>query len=197
MKDIILNVLPAQGPNMPMWIPLIGGFPINSPLVGSFIGVVLGFAVNYGWKWVGKKRNRLHYINLFNNEFIHCSDILVHDWQEGKFSNPLKANPILALPIDSWMSAVNIGALRLFRPTEVDRLSKIFLKINNYNNTAKMYEDLLIQYSSAIGRDIDELSGFYKPRKRLSDSNIDITHEIEEIKRENWMLTKHWWQFWK
>ena len=55
MIDLVFNVLPAQGPIIPLWIPLLGGFPINSPLVGSFLGVFLGFVVNWIWQFLSDK----------------------------------------------------------------------------------------------------------------------------------------------
>jgi hypothetical protein len=51
MNDFIFNVLPTQGPTVPMWVPIFGGFPLNSPLVGSFLGVLLAFILNYIWQF--------------------------------------------------------------------------------------------------------------------------------------------------
>jgi hypothetical protein len=56
MNDFIFNVLPTQGPTIPMWVPLLGGFPINSPLVGSFLGVSLAFVINWAWQTWNSKR---------------------------------------------------------------------------------------------------------------------------------------------
>jgi len=56
MYDFIFNVLPTQGPTIPMCVPYFGGFPINSPLVGSFLGVILAFGFNWLWQTWGSKR---------------------------------------------------------------------------------------------------------------------------------------------
>jgi hypothetical protein len=36
MNDFIFNVLPVQGPTIPTWVPYLAGWPVNSPIVGSF-----------------------------------------------------------------------------------------------------------------------------------------------------------------
>jgi len=50
MTDIIFNVLPAQGPTI--WLPILGWIPVNSPLVGSFLGVIVAFILNYAWQYL-------------------------------------------------------------------------------------------------------------------------------------------------
>jgi len=45
MNDLIINVLPIQGPTIPIWVPLLGGFPINSPIVGSIIAIVVSVTI--------------------------------------------------------------------------------------------------------------------------------------------------------
>ena len=35
----------SQGATIPTWIPLIGGIPINSPMVGSFFGIVISVCI--------------------------------------------------------------------------------------------------------------------------------------------------------
>lgn len=42
----IINALATQGPTIPTWSTILAGFPINSPLIGSFLCVVFGSAIN-------------------------------------------------------------------------------------------------------------------------------------------------------
>jgi|WetSurMetagenome_2_1015567.scaffolds.fasta_scaffold00641_5 hypothetical protein len=45
MNDFIINVLQLQGPTIPTWLPVLGGFPINSPIVGSFIAIFVSVLI--------------------------------------------------------------------------------------------------------------------------------------------------------
>ena len=45
MFDLIINGLSTQGPSFPMWVPFIAGIPINSPLVGSFLAIVVSVII--------------------------------------------------------------------------------------------------------------------------------------------------------
>lgn len=86
MNDIILNILPAQGPTIPMWIPLIGGFPYNSPLVGSFLGVLGAFGLNYTVVYLKDKHL------IFEEEFHIKAELsgIGHDLGVGGKSKPIK-----------------------------------------------------------------------------------------------------------
>ena len=86
MNDFIFYVLPLQGPTIPMWIPFFGGFPINSPLVGSFLGVGLAFMVNWIWqKLRGKRLN-------FEEEYYIKAELsgIGHDLTVGGKPEPIK-----------------------------------------------------------------------------------------------------------
>ena len=68
MNDFIFNVFPAQGPTIPIWFPILGGFPINSPLVGSFLGVIAAFGINYAYQSYKTKKDKINYINMIKSE---------------------------------------------------------------------------------------------------------------------------------
>jgi hypothetical protein len=191
----IIYTLTAQGPTVPIWVPFIGGVPYNSPLIGSFIGVVLGFLVNYAWRWIANKRKRLFYIKLFETEFNRMLITLREDKNYGVFINPLKEKLPSKLQIDNWISAVNIGDLRLFEFTHVDSLSGIYSKIKKYNEDVELYKNITANWGFPINSDIETSSLYYSPRKRLGELNDSLLAGITTIKNENWMNTKHWWQY--
>ena len=44
MNDIIFNTPLTQGPTI--WLPILGSIPVNSPLVGSFLGIVVSVIIS-------------------------------------------------------------------------------------------------------------------------------------------------------
>ncbi len=76
MNDFIFNVFPAQGPTIPIWFPILGGFPINSPLVGSFLGVIAAFGINYAYQSYKTKKDKINYINMIRSEIEDCIGVL-------------------------------------------------------------------------------------------------------------------------
>jgi hypothetical protein len=185
------------GATIPTWVPLFGGWPINSPLVGSFFGVFLGFLVNYAWKGVNDKLRRLNYIKLFRYEFNQANVTLEKDNEDELFINPLKERQPSKLQIDSWTSAINNGDLRLFRSHEVDCLSRIYSQIKNYNDELQLYKNKSIEYSWPVGADIDEKSLYYLNRKNLDELNPEIIGSINYLLGKKWMLSQHWWHYWR
>jgi len=127
MNDFILYVLPVQGPTIPMWIPFFGGFPINSPLVGSFLGVGLAFMVNWIWqKLRGKRLN-------FEEEYYIKAELsgIRHELEVGGKPEPIK--PIYGADhVRKYRLFENI-ALRLFIGTkdfkDITSNLKIFKRI--------------------------------------------------------------------
>jgi hypothetical protein len=86
MNDFIFNVLQVQGPTIPIWVPFLGGFPYNSPLVGSFLGVFLAFVVNWIWRtWSSKRLN-------FEEEYYIKAELsgIGHDLTVGGRPEPIK-----------------------------------------------------------------------------------------------------------
>jgi hypothetical protein len=63
VNDFIFNILPAQGPTIPNYIPYLSGIPINSPLVGAFFGMVVSVCIAlYSIKRTGDSNRK--YINV-------------------------------------------------------------------------------------------------------------------------------------
>jgi len=191
MLDFILSIQP-QAQKMIFGQPWDIFLP---PLFGSLFGVLLGFFVNYLYKWFDSKRSRLHYIKSINKELDQILCNLKNNNSKNIFIDPLKGDPPLALPSDIWVSALTQGALRHFRLTEAECLCKIYSHISNYNNDVVIYINILTTYFSAVGNDIPENSMFYLPRKRLLESNEYLISKISDIKATSWMLSKHWWNF--
>lgn len=104
MFDYIINVPPLQGPSIPMCVPLLGGLPINSPLVGSFLGVLFAFVINHMYLSIKNYRDGVYHKNNIKSEIKSCFERLERVGD--------------LLPTDRWSSAKNSGALRLFK---VDR----------------------------------------------------------------------------
>ncbi len=126
MNDFIINVIPAQGATIPTWFSILGGFPINSPLVGSFLGVIFAFGINYAYQSYKIREDKKKYIRIIRSEIEHCIDVLEQDI-------------VQSLPEANWMSAVNSGALKLFKiETELQSLSKNYYNIHDFNEKARI-----------------------------------------------------------
>lgn len=144
MYDFIINAPISPGPVMPIWLPVVGGFPINSPLVGSFLGVFLGFFVKYIYQYIKSFNDRIYYRDNIKSELELCIKRL-------ETAGNL-------LPVDRWISIRNSGALRFFNRTEVDNLSRAYEAIQNNNYEAKRVRDLGEDYRrfAAISFSLDD-----------------------------------------
>jgi hypothetical protein len=131
MNDFIFNVLQAQGATIPTWVPLLGGLPYNSPLMGSFLGIIGAFLVKYIAHKIKDHEDRNYYKKTLRNEITECSNICQRFIEDDGVVNPL--------PMDCWTSAMNSGALRFFNVDEVDGLSRIYLLIKTFNLLAEIY----------------------------------------------------------
>lgn len=186
MNDFIFNVLPAQGPTIPIWIPILGGIPINSPLVGSFFGVLAAFGINYAHQLYKIRNDKINYINMIRSEIEDCIDVL-------------DQNIVQSLPEDKWMSAVNSGALRLFRvETELQSLSKNYYKIYDFNEKARMEEFIGYDWPRLEREDGNKLP--IQRVRQILQSRESLKNELTELKNAEWLnpdSVRRWWQFWK
>jgi hypothetical protein len=194
MNDFIINVLQPQGQSIPIWIPIFGGLPYNSPLIGSFLGVALGFAVNYIWIWISDKRSGLHYIKLVKSELNQAKVTLEKDKNDELFINPLKERRPSKIQINSWTSVVNNGDLRLFDSIEIDCLNCIYSQVKEYNDEIQLYKDTSTRFGFTSGTDITKESVYYPRRKHLGELNIKLIIELCVIIKKKWISSEHWWQ---
>jgi RNAse (barnase) inhibitor barstar len=159
MYDFIINAPISPGPVMPIWLPVIGGFPINSPLVGSFLGVFLGFIVNYIYQYIKNFNDRIYYRDNIKSELELCIKRLE------KVGN--------LLPVDRWISIRNSGALKFFSRTEVDNLSRAYEAIQNNNYEAKRVRDLAEEYKKFAAISFSLEDSDVKRLKALWDSGSE------------------------
>lgn len=124
MYDFIINALPTQGPTIPAWSPILAGFPINSPLIGSFLGVFFGFAIKYAYQYWKNRNDRIYYMKAITAEIDFCVNSLEFN-SLGGFCD--------ILPTDRWNAALYSGALRLFQPDYVAKLGKAYHGIQRFN----------------------------------------------------------------
>ncbi|MGB7571945.1 MAG: hypothetical protein WBL87_09335 [Methanothrix sp.] len=89
MNDFIFNVLPAQGPTIPQWFPIVGGMPAST-FAGAFFGVLFGFGVN--WIWQAWSIKRL----IFEEEYYIKAELegIEHDVDPELGGRPHPIKPI-------------------------------------------------------------------------------------------------------
>ena len=190
MNDIIFNVLPAQGPTIPIWIPILGGIPINAflpPLVGSFFGVIVAFAFNYKYQSYRNVEDKKKYKAMMRSEIELCLNIL-------------KEDRVRMLPVDRWTSALNSGALKLFdADIELVPLSRVYNKIQNYNHDTTFsfpFETWTDAEPRADSREYREdrrsLLEELELLKNKEWLKLALKPGEEEIKRKGWS-----WRFWR
>jgi hypothetical protein len=196
MNDFIFNILPAQGPT-------IWGWPINSPLTGSFLGVIAGFGINYVYQSYNNYKNKIKIKKLLRFEIEACIEIL-------------NLPKIQLLPTDNWNSSVNSGAIKFLDvETELDPLSKDYYKIKHHHKMVSQIGLLGVPWTKIeSGADPDdELQQFGNSRQKLltefqetlrtalrDPGGCDILKADEYgaywgTKAES--LWQYWSQFWK
>jgi len=185
MNDFIFNVLPAQGPTIPIWLPILGGFPIIKPIMGSFFGVLAAFGINHLYQSYKDKKDKINYIDMIRSEIEDSIVVLDQDF-------------VQSLPEDKWKSAVNSGALRLFRiETELQSLSKNYYKINDFNEKARMQEFIGYDWPRLEREDGNRLP--IMRVRQILQSRESLKNELTNLKNETWLNPDpvHWWQLWK
>lgn len=120
MYDFLITSIPAQGPTIPTWSPIFA----NSPLIGSFLGVFFGFAINYVYQFWKNRKDRIYYMKVITEEIDFCVNSLELSSLEG-FCD--------ILPTDRWNATLYSGALRLFQPDHVAKLGKGYHGIQRFN----------------------------------------------------------------
>jgi hypothetical protein len=159
----------SQGPTI--WLPVLGWVPINSPLVGSFLGVLGGFAGAYIIQYIKYTQDRKHYRKAISDEIGQCitdlkaqkraieEDLPAH-YREGFFPNEqlrkialfgigagkaleafLSNHKTVLLPTDRWTSTISSGGLRFFTTNEADKLSIAYQYIQEYNLKAQQTQE--------------------------------------------------------
>ncbi|HUS74395.1 MAG TPA: hypothetical protein VMY43_00145 [Methanothrix sp.] len=101
---------------------------IIGPLIGAFVGVLLGFKINDNRRKQLEEERRLFFGNL-----------LMH---EAKKSIELIGGTVNLIPVDAWNSVVNSGDIALFKEKAIE-LSNIYFEIQNYNYEAKRVRDAI------------------------------------------------------
>ena len=144
---------------------------IYESAIGPFVGVFLGFIVNYAYQSYKNNQDKNKYKSMIRSEIRICIKSLA----EGDFKQ---------LPRDHWISAVNSGALKLFEvEKELKLLTIQYNKIQNYNESI-----------SIIGRAYEDEE---KEETSLKEKHDSLLKELEILESENWLEAKSWWQFWR
>ena len=95
------------------------------PMIGSFVGVITAFALNYGYQYIKAKKDKQKYIKILRSEIEFCISIIERE-------------TIQLLPTEKWISLVNSGALKLLDVNiELEPLIAIYQEIQYYNAIMK------------------------------------------------------------
>lgn len=172
MNDSIMNLyigtysIPlAQG-------TMVGGLQLNSPLGGSFFGVLLAFAFNYAYQSYRSLQDYIHHKKFIKAELDLCVERL------GRTGD--------LLPMDRWTSALNSGALRLFTIDEADELSRAYEGIRNYNYEAKRTRDASEDWQRNP-ENIDLLARWGAYSSRLSRIRDPLLNNLQELLGKTWL----------
>lgn len=153
------------------WMSIVTAI-YESAAFGPFMGVFLGFAVNYVYQSYKCNQDKNNYKSMIRSELGICIRILEED-------------EIRLLPRDHWISALNSGALKLFEvETELEPLSKLYTQIKDHNHdttVGMLWKDL-----EPKGYELTLLK-----RREL------LLLELNVLKSEQWLESKSWLEFWK
>jgi hypothetical protein len=168
MNGFIFNVLPPQGPTIPMWVPFLGGFPINSPLVGSFLGVFLAFVINWLWQRWGSKR-----LN-FEEEYHIKAELsrIEHNLRVGSRPRPIK--PIYG--------ADHVIKYRLFG----EYRTQIVLWYEGFQRYNFQLEDLVEQRQELLHLDIHDPQAVLLG-ERIEANRKSMANQIDVFLRSDWL----------
>jgi hypothetical protein len=144
-----------------------------SPLAGSFLGVIGAFAANYALQWHFANNDRIKFINMIISELNLCITTLELDRVE-------------FLPVGNWTSAVNSGALKLFKAdTELQSLSTAYQKIKNYNQVALSEHFYVYDWERLDREDGNRLS--LMTVRRFQRNRQQLIEEIRELITAEWL----------
>ena len=144
----------------------------ESSAFGPFLGVFLGFAVNYAYQSYKSNQDKNKYKSMIGSEFVICISLLEEE-------------VIRLLPMDNWISSLNSGGLKLFEvEMELKPLTTLYNTIKEHNNdtpTGLTWKDL-----ENRGSDL-----------QLLQRRDSLLLELKKLRSEKWLEPKSWWQFWR
>lgn len=89
------------------------------------------------------------------------------------------------LPVDRWTSAVNSGALTLFKRDELEALSRIYLKIKDYNHVIEREH-----FDRYTWKRLENENGFRLPVNTVKSFLADkasLLDELRTLKNAEWI----------
>ena len=206
MNDFIFNVVPTQAPTIPMWVPLLGGFPINSPLVGSFLGVFSAFLINYAYQSYNNHKKKNYYKDLFQKEMEESAALVSGFLEVTSPKIEMKEQEagliftiLQELPIEYWTSCLNSGDLKLFKIGEAITLSNIYFFIKEINEERRVLLDLINDYPKTPKEEQQNLKMRIERQKWLNDERSKALKEkMENLLESEWFKNRTCWKdFWR
>ena len=143
------------------------------PMVGSFLGVISAFGLNHLYQLYNNNESKKKYKNMIKSEIEESINLLGQDW-------------IRLLPVDKWNSAVNSGALKLFKSeVELGPLSTAYQNIKEYNFIIErehfsVYPWERLEYEDGNRLPIITVRRFLRSRDSLRD-------ELIALKNAEWL----------
>ena len=139
------------------------------PMVGSFLGVITAFILNYIYQKYNTNEDKKKFKNMIRSELEQCVNVL-------------KLDNVQLLPVDRWNSAVNSGALKLFNvENELISLSMDYYRINNYN-------DMVVQHE-LMGRSWIEIKTTWptvQPFERFIYTRNWLLNDLKKLESAEW-----------
>ena len=132
------------------------------PMIGSFFGAIIAFALNYGYQYIKAKKDKKKYITILKSEIDSCINTLGRD-------------RVQLLPTEKWISLANSGALKFFDVNiELEPLSVNYQVIQCYNT--------MINTLDLIGRDWDFIDDEIKEEAIRLDNKLKKLRDSELFK---------------
>jgi len=182
MNDIIFNVSPAQEPTIPTWFPGLGGIPYNSPLIGSFLGVVLAYLLAKGTEKCFNLKKRAKWLEMIREELIQAHSGLDDHERVNKV--------FFAIHNELLKSLMVSGDLSLFAANEAIALSFIYTNTDNYvkniEMTNKRIEQIKYQKNPENPNYLSLLQKWddLHEKQKKGDESLTTKEKLEKVENE-------------
>jgi len=147
-------------------------------VIGSFLGVIGGFATEWAISWYRNRMNREKLKENIRDELNRCIERLIG---KGKL-----------LPTSMWHSIVATGDLKLLPFSQRTKLSVIYFGIDNFNYEAKRVRDSEVLANVGTSRVI--VNGMTPAKaywNRLSEKLLkeedNVKQKLSKFLKEPWL----------
>jgi hypothetical protein len=183
VNDFIFNVLPSQGPTI--WLPVLGWIPVNSPLIGSFSGVIIAYFLAKGTERYLNVQKRAKWLRIIRKELNQAHSDLVERERLAGFSVVF-----FAIHYEFLRTLVSSVDVSLFDANQAIALTQTYTQMENYLKHIERINKRILEFQGRASienpeyKSLLEELGKLEENQRKGDRNLGTAFRIDALKEK-------------